>query len=87
MSTNYYVGGYDLEDNDVSLDPSVHIGKTYYGGIDRGMGFIWAMELDRLEGATTIINEYGEIFTRQEFTELLMRCTHQLFESVGERWS
>lgn len=84
MSTNYYVAGYTGESKD---DPVAHIGKTYFGGVERGMGFIWAMEIGRLEGVTLIEDEYGKMLTRQDFTEILAHCTHQCFRSVGERFA
>lgn len=56
-------------------------------GVASASGFIWAMVPERLEGIDQIEDEYGTIYTRAEFMEMLEECPIREFHSVGKAFS
>jgi len=87
MSTNFYL----------QKDPygPRHIGKTIWGGTDRGMGFIWAMapwefgkvclQFDGEE--VEVVDEYGTRLTLKAFLLVLESAAFSDLEHVGKEFS
>lgn len=88
MSTNYYL-------HKEPYGPR-HIGKTWYGGIERGPAFTWAIDPDAFDqiavdhdpDAVEVRDEYGKPMTLSAFrADVLVHIKHHETEYVGKEFS
>lgn len=56
-------------------------------GVQSAASFTWAMAPEKATDLTLIEDEYGRLYTRNEFFQVLEECPIQFFDSVGQEFS
>ena len=87
MSTNFYL----------QKDPygPRHIGKTFFGGRDRGLGFIWAIDpeefnevREKYDGEEVeVVDEFDHRMTLNLFLTVLEKVQFYETEHIGKDFS
>lgn len=78
MSTNFYARE--------KCGHRVHVGKRVGTGHGRTL-FIWARHPDALEGVEIVEDEYGTMYSRHGFTEIVLGSSDHRFDSIGLAFS